>query len=312
MCDVSWILLKLHNPLFIKVKGFVQLARPSNMLLCGFAVACGGFIAGKPFGLARDLFSGLMFSYMPQWAIRTLTASVSASLILAAGNVLNDVCDLDCDLINTPDRPLPSKRVTSKAATVFAVILAIAGIALSFLLGLPGVIVALAASVLLFVYDIKLKRLPLAGNIVVAFLGGLAFIYGGIAGNAVYRSILPAVFAANFHLGRELVKDAVDIEGDLSAGIKTAASIWGVDTTCRIAAVILTALTVIVAVPFFTGYFGPVYFTIIAIGVWPPLVYSVIVLLKKTSVKRLRFVSFVLKADIPVGILALLIGFQGL
>ena len=302
----------MQNPLFIKVKGFIQLARPLNMLLCGFAVACGGLIAGKPLDLACDLCSGLMLPYMPQWAIRTLTASVSASLILAAGNVFNDVCDLDCDLINTPDRPLPSKRVTSKTASVFAMILAITGIALSFQLGLPGVIVALAASILLFIYDIKLKRLPLIGNIVVAFLGGLAFMYGGIAGNAVYRSILPAVFAANFHLGRELVKDAVDIKGDRSAGIKTTASVWGVNTACRIAAVILTALTVIVAVPFFTGYFGPVYFTIIAFGVWPPLVYSVIVLSKKPSVKRLRLVSFVLKADMPVGILALLIGFQGL
>jgi len=302
----------LQNPLFIKAKGFVQLARPLNMLLCGFAVVCGGFIAGKPFDLARDLCSGLMLYYMPQWAVRTLTASVSASLILAAGNVFNDVCDLDCDLINTPGRPLPSKRVTSKTASVFAVILAVAGIALSIQLGLAGVIVALSASILLFVYDIKLKRLPLAGNIVVAFLGGLAFMYGGIAGNAVYRSLLPAVFAANFHLGRELVKDAVDIEGDLSAGIKTAASAWGVDTACRIAAVILTALTVIVAVPFFTGYFGSVYFTIIAFGVWPPLMYSVIVLSKKPSAKRLQFVSFMLKADMPVGILALLIGFQGL
>ncbi|MBT4484679.1 MAG: UbiA family prenyltransferase, partial [Candidatus Latescibacteria bacterium] len=198
------------------------------------------------------------------------------------------------------------------AAVIFALLLAFIGIWLSAPLGTPGVTIALSASVVLFAYDMKLKGIPFVGNLSVASLGGLAFVYGGVAGESVTRSLLPAVFAILFHFGRELIKDSADIKGDNAVGIKTAATVWGVRPTCRLAAIALGILAIITAVPFVAGYFGLIYLTIIILGVWPALIFSIKVSLADTSQKRLYAASLALKFAMPAGIIAVLAGFQGL
>lgn len=296
------------------LKGLIQLARPVNMLICGLSVVCGGILGGKPFDRLVDiisLFSPQMNANLQSWELRTLSGAVSASLILAAGNSFNDVRDLHCDKINTPHRPIPSGMVTPAGAAIFAMILALTGILLSLPLGIPGIAVALCAVTLLAAYDIKLKGVPLAGNITVAALGGLAFVYGGIAGNSITRALLPAAFAAFFHLGRELLKDAADVEGDLSSGLKTAATVWGKETSCLFASTVLIVLAVFTISPFTFGFFGVVYFLFIALGVWPVLLYASISSLRNSSEKNLRRISRLLKMDMPVGIIAILVGYQG-
>ncbi len=266
-----------------KLKGFIQLTRPVNTIICALSVFCGGIIGGKPLDYVNEFATGFRYGEMPLWAVRVCFAALSASFILAAGNAFNDVRDLPCDRINAPKRPIPSGMVSTYAATIFAVILASAGIVLSIPLGLPGITIALFAVVMLAAYDIKLKSVPLLGNTVVACLGGLAFIYGGIAGGSGSRSLLLAVFATLLHLGRELIKDSSDIQGDSIAGIKTAATTWGASFTCRLAALVLVVLAAATAIPLISGYFGLVYITIIVMGVWPALIYSIIISLKSTS-----------------------------
>ena len=301
--------------LFRRVKGLVRLVRPVNALICGLSVICGGVLGGKPFERFGEIFS-LVFSLqnitLQSWELRTLSSAVSASLILAAGNAFNDVRDMQCDTINAPDRPIPSGAVTTACATFFAMILAFAGLIFSLPLGIPGVTVAFCAVVILAAYDIKLKGIPLAGNIAVAGLGGLAFVYGGIAGSSVERALLPGVFAVLFHLGRELIKDAADVQGDLSTGIQTAATARGKESACLIASTVLMVLAVISVVPFTFGFFGFAYFLVIVLGVWPVLLYASISSLRDPSEKNLRSISSLLKMDMPVGIIAILVGFQGL
>ncbi len=297
------------------LKGFILIARPVNMLICGLAVVCGSILVGKPFDMLGDFIS-FFFTHLDanfqSWEFRAINGAVSASLILAAGNAYNDVRDLCCDKVNAPHRPIPSGTLTPTGVTIFAVILALTGILLSLSLGIYGTAVALCAVVLLVIYNIKLKAVPLAGNITVAGLGGLAFVYGGIAGGSVNRALLPAVFAVLFHFGRELLKDAADINGDLSSGIKTAATVWGKETTCLYASIVLMVLAVITVSPFTFGFFGVFYFLVIAFGVWPVLLYASISSLRNSSEKNLRRISRLLKIDMPIGIIAILIGYQGL
>lgn len=294
-----------------KLKGFIQLTRPVNTIICALSVFCGGIIGGKPLDYVNEFVAGIRYGEIPLWTARVCFAALSASFILAAGNAFNDVRDLSCDRINAPKRPIPSGTVSTYSATIFAVILASAGIALSIPLGLPGITIALFAVVMLAAYDMKLKSVPLLGNTVVACLGGLAFIYGGIAGGSGLRSLLLAVFATLLHLGRELIKDSCDIQGDSSAGIKTAATKWGAFFTCRLAALVLVILGAATAIPLISGYFGLVYITIIVMGVWPALIYSIIVSLKSPSAINLSTAASVLKIAMPVGVAAVLAGFQG-
>lgn len=296
------------------LKGYIRLARPVNALICGLAVVCGGIIGDKPLARLGEIAS-LISSYpgapVSPWVFRTLSAAVSASLILAAGNAFNDVSDLHCDRINAPNRPLPSGLMTPAAATMYALLLALTGLSTALPLGIPGVTLALLAVVLLFAYDTKLKGVPLMGNVSVALLGGLAFVYGGIAGNAVGRSLIPALFALLFHLGRELVKDAADVRGDEASGIRTTATVWGKAATCKLASAVFIMLAVITAVPFATGYFGIVYLIIVVVGVWPVLLFAAIVPRTNLLENNLRNCAVLLKLAMPVGILAILAGFQG-
>ncbi|MBN1291278.1 MAG: geranylgeranylglycerol-phosphate geranylgeranyltransferase [Candidatus Latescibacteria bacterium] len=291
--------------------GYYRLMRPTNMFICGFSVLCGGIIGGRPFTLLSEHIISSDSGEIPLRIARIVLAALSASIILASGNVLNDIMDVQTDRINAPKRPIPSGLVSVRAAAIFAFILSICGIFLAILISPNAVAVALTAVFLLAVYDIKLKGVPLAGNIIVSALGGLAFIYGGIAGDCLPESMLPAIFAFLYHLGREIIKDAADIRGDENAGIKTIATVHGVPAACRLASFILIILTVIVALPSITGYFGVMYTVYIALGVCPVLLYAAASLLSYQSESHLRNISLILKIDMPLGVVAVLVGFQG-
>jgi geranylgeranylglycerol-phosphate geranylgeranyltransferase len=246
------------------------------------------------------------------YTLRTVLAALSASLILAAGNAFNDVRDLPCDRINARHRPLPAGMLTPAEVVWFAAVLAVCGLLLSFVLGIQGVIVAAGAVILLFLYDIKLKGIPLLGNMVVSALGFSAFVYGGIAGNTVYRALIPAGFAFLFHLSREIVKDAADVRGDREAGLRTIATVQGESAATRLASFLLMALSLIVCIPFLVGYFGYGYFMIIALGIWPFMAYAIVVMLKEPDISGLQRIAGIMKIAMPVGIIAVLAGFQGL
>ncbi len=291
------------------LKGLILLTRPVNAVICGLSVFCGAII-GDPISRIEGFFavsqSGCPAD-MQFTRIQIISAVLSASLILAAGNVFNDVRDVATDRINMPHRPIPSGMVSATAASVFAAILAIAGLMLSIPLGTSGIAVAVFAVVVLAAYDIRLKSVPLAGNIAVSMLAGLAFIYGGIAGDAMERSAIPAIFAFLFHLGRELIKDAADSAGDRAAGLRTASTVWGEQTACRLAAFVLLMLAILTAAPYDFD-FG--YFLIIAVGVWPVLLYASISAVRNPSETNLRRISTILKLDMPVGIAAVIVGFM--
>ena len=294
----------------VKLSVFFRIIRPGNVLVCALSVFSGGLLGEKPLERLSGFFPSLETG-LDSWAARLLCAAVSASLILAAGNVLNDVRDLDTDRINAPHRPLPSGMLTGTEACLLAALLAIAGLLLAIPLGSTGMKIAFSAVVILTFYDLKLKRIPLAGNLAVALLGGLAFAYGGFAGFSLLQSLIPAIFAFLFHLGRELVKDAADVRGDSLSNIRTAATLLGVRAALLLSALVFTILAVVVVLPAVYLWFGCGYLAMIALGVWPVLIHVMVSSLRNPSEDNLRRLAALLKLDMPVGVMAVLAGFQG-
>jgi geranylgeranylglycerol-phosphate geranylgeranyltransferase len=103
-------------------------------------------------------------------------------------------------------------------ARLLAVVLFVvgAGIVIPVTLAEPLVAVILIVAVaLLLAYEFRFKQVGFAGNLVVAFLTGMVFLYGGAAaGNPVI--LLPfAVMAFLATLSREVIKDMEDIAGDV-------------------------------------------------------------------------------------------------
>lgn len=135
------------------------------------------------------------------------------------GNILNDYMDREVDKINHPERPIPSGEITpSKALMLSAVMFSTATI-LAFLLAFfipfywPQIIVV-SAILLLAAYELSFKGKGLVGNLTISALTGMVFILGGSIYGRFYLPLIMGVVAFLSSVGREIVKDIQDVEGD--------------------------------------------------------------------------------------------------
>ncbi len=182
----------------MNVKGFIELIRPLNCLLAAIAVFIGYSVSVSAIQIDLTL----------------LIAMASAFLICGAGQAVNDVFDLEIDKKLHPKKPLPSGRVKVKNARYFYMLLFILGILLSFFINMAALTIALVFSVLLLVYSIFMKEYKYLGNIVVALGTAFTLIYGAaISLNfSVVVFLAASAFFANW--GREIIKDAEDLDAD--------------------------------------------------------------------------------------------------
>ena len=111
-------------------------------------------------------------------SIPIILAMATVFFETAAGNVINDYFDYKIDLINKPERPIPSGRISPKNGRNYGYLLFLLGTICGFLISyltnnwIPFAIV-LIADVILYLYAYKLKTTPLNGNLTVGFMTGL-------------------------------------------------------------------------------------------------------------------------------------------
>jgi geranylgeranylglycerol-phosphate geranylgeranyltransferase len=218
----------------------LRLVRVGNLVVSFVGTVVGGLVAhGMGVAGSKEF-----------WAI-VLLAAASTALVTAGGNVLNDLEDIEGDRINHPERPLVTGAISVQSARIIAIGLFVAGIeaALPVILVEPlvGVILALALAGMLG-YEFRLKAAGLGGNLVVAALTGLVFLYGGAAaGNALVLAPFAAMaFLAT--LSREVIKDMEDVEGDITR--HTLPKTYGLAYAGRVARAGAGAAVVLSFVPF--------------------------------------------------------------
>ena len=214
--------------------GFFRIIRPANAVMAGVASVVAYLVATGTLVPA----AGLLF--------------IVVTLITAAGNVINDYYDADIDAVNRPDRPIPSGQVSRTAALWFAFLLFGAGIVASLFTNAICIAFAVANSLLLALYAARLKSLPVAGNVSVAYLAGSMFLFGGaFAGmDGLIRLVPIAVMTFLAMMARELVKDAEDVEGDKAGGASTLPIRIGVKKTATIAFAFVALSALASLVPF--------------------------------------------------------------
>ncbi len=268
-----------------KIKAYIDISRPANGVIAFASVLLGAFLSG----------GGPILSI--------LYVAAAAFLILSAGNAINDRCDVEIDRINKPSRPIPSGRLSKREASLFSVICSLIGLSLSFLVNLTATFISLTVIILLFLYAVKLKRTPLLGNAVVAVLTGLTFISGGVAVEKPFGALIPAIFAFLFTLGREVVKDIEDVEGDKSAGAKTAPVVWGTRTSAVISAVVMGIVVAVSPIPFLLGIYSWRYMLAVAVGVDTVMIGCIVGILRSPS--NATLVQRAMKLDIIAGLTAI-------
>ena len=237
-----------------------------------------------------------------------LLAAFSAALTAASGNIINDIFDIEIDKINRPLRPLPSGKITVKEAYTLYFVLLILSISFSLIISYLAFIIVIISNLLLLLYAKYLKRIPLIGNITVAFLTGMVFIFGGVVVENPSAAIIPATFALLVNLIREIVKDMQDFEGDEINGIKTFPVKFGFQKSKFIILFISLALILYTLYPFITQIYRIEYFIVVMIIVNPILVYCLKILFQDHSLKNLNKISNLLKISMVFGLIAIFLG----
>jgi geranylgeranylglycerol-phosphate geranylgeranyltransferase len=248
-------------------------------------------------------------------SIPVILAILAVFFETAAGNVINDYFDYKIDLINKPERPIPSGRISLKNGKNYAYLLFLAGTICGFLISyltnnwIPFGIVILA-DIVLYLYAYKLKATPLIGNLAVGFMTGFGFVFGGFSINnptIIMTSIFLGFFAFVMTTAREIVKDIEDIEGDKADGAKTLPIMIGAKKPAILAAILIVIDSALCPLLYYYHVFGILYLVVIAIAVIL-FIYSAILILKSQDKATASKVSKNLKIGMLIAFVAFVFG----
>lgn len=271
------------------MRTYLKLARTGNVIIAFLSVEVSGILCGLNVAHSWEIFA----------------AAIAASLVTAGGNAINDLFDIDIDRINRPDRPLASGKLSKRQVIIFYVATTLSGLIVSAAINAWTFLIALAAGILVFFYSYKFKRTIFLGNLVVALVTGLAFVYGGAAVKDI-RDVYPAaVFAFLTNLIREIIKDAEDVKGDKEIGVRTIATHFGTRTSSWIS-IALTFILLFVAWGAFQLGILPIQFlTVCGLTIFPIGVYITYLLITRSGFSE---ASFGYKLMMIFGLVALIVG----
>ncbi|MEM0482057.1 MAG: geranylgeranylglycerol-phosphate geranylgeranyltransferase [Nitrososphaerota archaeon] len=261
-----------HEPLkSLRASGFIEITRPPNGLMMVFAVYVGYFVQS---GKIPTPFEGFL-------------AAVTAYALSASSMVVNDIIDRDVDAVNNPSRPIPSGRVKVSEAVPFSILLGLAGLVSSTVLGPAALVVAAIFYALALSYNTYLKKTGLVGNSAVSATISAPYIYGAILAEGTIEIPVAIIASMSFlaGMGREVVKGISDVEGDRSRGVKTYAITHGKNAAARLGAGLVFVAVALSPLPVAIGAMSPLYIPPVAIAD-AGFTYSNIKLLRDPEISR--------------------------
>lgn len=275
-----------------KVIAYITILRPLNFLITFLTIYFAIIIANN----------SLLFS------LKAFFGSLAGSLISGAGMVINDYFDIDIDKINRPERPIPSGMVSPKGAMFYYLILNLISLFFISFTNLVAFFIASFSIIIIFLYSYTFKNKGLIGNFIVAFMTGLAFIFGGVIGENILPLIFPFVFALLINLAREILKDIEDTEGDKLKNLKTFPIVYGEKKSFRLITILLSITVVITIIPYLINIFNVYYLLIVLFGVDLVFIYVIKKVNSKPSKNDLRKLSDLIKYEMIIGLIAIYIG----
>ena len=275
-----------------KIYSYIKITRPINVIITFSVVVVAILISQTE---STDFYV-------------ILFASIAAALVTAAGNIVNDIFDIDTDKISHQDRVLVLGKISKKESWIEYLLLNGISFIISVSLSIKLMLIALTTIILLYIYSSTLKKLPLIGNLTIAFLTGLAFIYGGLAVGNPMSAIVPAVFAFLINFIREIVKDMQDIEGDKTLGVITFPIKFGFQKSKILILIITVSLILYTLYPFIIELYKIEYFMIVMLFVNPLLILCLKFLFDDKKENHLSGICNALKLNMVFGLIAIYIG----
>ncbi len=277
------------------IKQYLHLVRYHNILIAQFGILCSFYI------LKIDFYD-----------IRLLLLFIIIGFFMAAGNIFNDIIDIKTDVIDHPNRPLPRKMITISSAYYLLFVLILIGcIASLFINNMSLIFLYFLIIPLLFLYPLYLKKIPLLGNIVVAFLISSVFIFSECVVLKSYTIlIIPSLLIFGLSLIREIIKDIHDYEGDKQYGVSTLCVLLGRANTILITSILIIIFMVFLLWPYFSGYYDSNYLLSLIILIEIPLVIVVFLLNKNPNKKTFMQLAVITKYMSFLGLIVLLFSIE--
>lgn len=180
-----------------KIIAFLLSIRLETTPLAMITVYTGGLIAGS------------LFLSLP------LLLAVIVSFFITAGSMtFNDTFDWKIDMTNHPNRPIPKGILNPRQLLYFTGVLFSIGIFISFFINLLCFVIVILSIVFLAMYELFTKTYGITGNVTVAFISSIAFTFGGAAVGNPFASLPFTILAFLIILGREIIMDVRDADGD--------------------------------------------------------------------------------------------------
>lgn len=231
---------------------------------------------------------------------------VASSLTIASGYIINSFYDSKKDLINRPNKSKLDRLVSQKTKLQVY-------FGLNFFVALIAFFVSDRAFIffsvyifLIWFYSHKIKKYPMIGNLMAAFLAVLPFF----AILLYYKNTEPKIFAhATFLylllLIREMIKDLENIKGDLANDYQTIPIVRGEVISKRIITVLL--LLSIIPVYFLINVFDVGYMDIYFYICFIILIFFGIRLWKSTTKEEFLQLHNTLKFLIVAGVFCIIL-----
>lgn len=252
---------------------------------------------------------------------------LATACIAAAGNIINDIYDIETDLVNKPKKVIVGKSISEQTALYLFIIFNVIGVGLGFyvsnIIDRSGfAVIFIMISALLYIYASYLKQTLLLGNILVSALVGLSILIVPVfdlipsitnSNKALYLDIFKitfnyAVFAFMINLLREIIKDIEDINGDYKAQMKTLPILIGRDRATMfvfaLSFVPLIAVIQYIVTYLYNNLMAVIYFLVLVVG---PMLYFTIKVFSAEQKKDYQHLSKVLKFIMLFGVLSLLL-----
>ncbi len=272
---------------------YIEIIRPVNSVMNGIAVIVGYIIACGCLTLNLNLVWGFLVGFF-------LTAS---------SMVINDYFDRFIDAINAPTRPIPSGRISEKKAIAYGITLGLVGLFTALYLGLLFFTIALLSYTISLLYNWKMKKTGLLGNLMVSYCVAIPFIYGSLLTslNNTAIALIFALIAFLANTGREITKGIVDVVGDRERGVMTVAVRYGERKAAITASVFYISAVVLSFLPIYLKMVNVLYIPLIIvtdIGI----IWATLKILKTPTREEAYMVKNKILFFMMIGMIAFMLG----
>ena len=226
-----------------EIKALLEIIRPLNCIFGGLTPIIAVLTTNQFYNIGLPLDQLLLLSSLGFFIY---------ILVAGAGNVVNDIYDIEIDKVNRPNRVLPRGAMSINQAKYYTIFLASLGTILAYIISPASAIVVIAFIGVGILYAAKAKVAGVIGNFAVAISFSFGLIFGGFytSPNGIIAPVIWFYFitSATLLAAREIIKGMEDVAGDELRDVKTIARKYGLKTAAMVAMILN-----IVGILFFTG-----------------------------------------------------------